>query len=217
MANKTVVEYTPSQRDAVCDYLHEQFGESENGFITHEINSEYVHTDVLRIDNEEGKVFGTFGMGVRKMRIPVPQLEDEQRAELVMYASPDMDKDGNSPVGKGSMQICSELTHLSKYPFENDTWLSAGHTINASKQFTDQFGFDFFFFYPAIYEPLELKSLGKINFLLAIPIYKAERDWMANHPGQNAEMRFMEAYLDWADESGSYAEVDVSREVIIPE
>ena len=93
MANKTVVEYTPSQRDAVCDYLHEHFGESENGFITHEINSEYVHTDVLRIDNEEGKVFGTFGMGARKMRIPVPQLEDEQRTELVMYASPDMDKD----------------------------------------------------------------------------------------------------------------------------
>ncbi len=115
------------------------------------------------------------------------------------------------------MQICSELTHLSKYPFANDTWLSAGHTINASKQFAAQFGFDFFFFYPAIYEPLELETLGRINFLLAIPIYKEERDWMVSHSGQNAEMRFMAAYLDWADENGSYAEVDVPREVIIPE
>ena len=40
---------------------------------------------------------------------------------------------------------------------------------------------------------------------------------MANHPGQNAEMRFIEAYLDWADESGSYAEVDVPREIILPD
>ncbi len=97
MANKTVVEYTSPQRDSVCDYLREQFGESENGFITHEINSEYVHTDVLRIDNEEGKVFVTFGLRARKMRIPVPQLKDEQRTELVMYSSPDMDKDDYSP------------------------------------------------------------------------------------------------------------------------
>lgn len=217
MSNKAVVEYTPSQRDSVCGYLYEQYGESENGFITHEINSEYIHTDVLRIDNEDGKVFATFGMGARKMSIPVPQLKDEQRTELVMYASPDMDKDQNASVGKGSMQICSELTYLSKYPFKNDTWLSGGHTINASQQFADQFGFDFFFFYPAFYEPLELKSLGTINFLLAIPIYKEERDWMANHPRQNAEMRFMEAYLDWSDVSGSYAEVDVPREIILPE
>ena len=217
MADKTVVEYTPEQSDAVCDYLHEHYGESQNGFITHELDSKYVHTDVLRIDNDNGKVFATFGMGARKMKIPVPQLKDQQRAELVMYASADMDKDGASPVGKGSMYVSSELTHLSKYPFENDTWLSAGHTINASKEFSDQFGFDYFFFFPAIYEPFELKPLGIINFLLAIPIYKKERDWMASHPGQNAEMRFMEAYLDWADENGSYAEVDVSREIILPE
>lgn len=217
MANKTVIEYTPEQSEAVCDYLHEQYGESKNGFITHEIHSEYVHTDVLRIDNEDGKVFATFGMGVREMKIPVPQLKDAQRTELVMYASSELDKDNKSSAGTESMRICAELTQLSKYPFRNDTWLSAGHTINASQQFTDQFGFDFFFFYPAIYEPLELKPLGKINFLLAIPIYKEERDWMANHPGQNAEMRFMEAYVDWAEGSGSYAEVNVPREVIIPE
>ena len=49
MAGKNVVEYTPAQREVVCDYLTEQCEEGESGFVSHEITSGYAHNVVMRI------------------------------------------------------------------------------------------------------------------------------------------------------------------------
>ena len=216
MADKTVIEYNADQQEEILDFINENFGEGKHGMICHELNSDYVHTDVQVIDKDNQTILATFGMGARKMRIPVPQLKELQRAELVMFATADLNKEaGLAGMGR-SMKAAAELQKISKYPFANDVWIGPGHTINASDGFAAEFGYDFFFFLNAADKPANVRGMSPVTFLQLIPIYKEERDWMASHPGTNAEQRVLDEYLDWAEEHDRWAEIDVPREVIIP-
>lgn len=166
---KLPVYYTPEQMDQVLEFINQSFGNGEEGLVGHEIESEYVHTDVAVVTTDEGcRCFATFGMGAREMNSPFPNLA---RAELVMFATEDM-----KVTGEEALVIASELQGMSKLPFENDTWLGPGHTVPASSRFCDTFGFDAFAL--DVIAASDFQDLGKVLFLAAIPIYNGERKTM---------------------------------------
>ena len=166
---KLPVYYTPEQMEQTQNFICETFGGEADGMIAHEITSEYVHTDTQIIAPEgENRLFVTFGMGAREMNAPYPGL---RRAELLMCASKDFDI-----YSKESMTIAAELVSLSKFPFRKNTWLHHGHTASASDAFREAFGFDAFAF--ICVEFAEIDGIGEVDFLLAIPIYKEEREWI---------------------------------------
>ena len=185
---KNPTYYTEEQMDEVLEFIQKCFGNGEECLVGHEIESEYVHTDVGVVTANEGsRCFATFGMGARKMNSPIAHLA---RAELVMFASPEIEL-----TGKEALIIASELQYLSKIPFRNDTWLGPGHTVPASQYFHKTFGFDAFVL--DVVAASEFKEIGKVLFLMAIPIYQGEREKMMQESFVNVleqlETRFGDA------------------------
>lgn len=161
--------YNPVQMEQIQNFIYETFGGEEDGLVAHEITSEYVHTDTHVIAPEgDNRVFVTCGMGAGEMNAPHPSL---RRAELMMCASKDFDI-----YSEEAMTIVAELVSLSKFPFRKNTWLHHGHTIDASDAFLKTFGFDAFAFIGVDFA--EIDGIGEVAFLLAIPIYKEEREWI---------------------------------------
>jgi hypothetical protein len=148
------------------------------------------------------RTFVTFGMGARKMNTP----NNAKRCELVMSATSDIEIPS-----KESFIISNELTRISKFPFREDTWLGTGHTMDASEQFKEAFGYDFFAF-KKLSLSANLTGIDEnIDFLLLVPIYEAEREWcVKNHTL---------AFLDQLDDKYEGAEfnADFKREVFLPE
>lgn len=165
-----VIHYTPEQMEQVQDFISDTFGDGSEGFIGHEIESEYVHTDALIIATENNDLcFVTFGMGARKMITPFPEFS---RAELLIYTSGEM-----NPASEKAFVLISELQRLSKFPFKNNTWLFHGHIIDASDLFRKTFGFDAFALI-WVQEAEQIHGIGTMPFLQLIPIYKEERQWI---------------------------------------
>lgn len=197
---QTPIFYTPEQMEEILHFIRETFGEGGK-YNAHEVSSKYVHTDVAIIAPEgEGRTFVTFGMGARPMNSPFAEWE---RTELVMFAS-----DGLDLLTKEGIAVAQELTGLSKYPFREDTWFGPGHTIDASEAFRETFGYDsFLFFGPGI--DTHLTDVGNVKFLIAIPIYREEREWIMEHDS----FTFLEALLELPEEDLFCA--DVRRESLI--
>lgn len=166
---KRPIHYTLEQMEDVQNFIAETFGNGDEGLVGHEIESEYVHSDVAVVTTTEGsRCFATFGVGAREMNSPIADLA---RAELVMFASPEVELSGEK-----ALVIASELQWLSKLPFRNNTWLGPGHTVTTSDHFQKTFGFDAFAL--DVIACSEFRELGRILFLMAIPVYQKEREKM---------------------------------------
>ena len=212
MIDKTPVYYDFYGEDAmneVCGFLDEEFGgDGAGGMIAHELVSEYVHTDVGVYESEEGiRTFATFGMGARETNSP---LREFRRVELLLTAAP---KEEDEPEINTRI-LCSELQHLSKFPFKENTWFGPGHTVNASETFRETFGYSFFFFLQ-YHHSLEVKRVGEVRFLLAIPIYEDEREWIVSH--ENGSARFAKALIAGLRDDEPIGYADVERRHVIPE
>ena len=165
-----IICYTPEQVAQLQTYISETFGGGEDDLVGHEIESEYVHTDVQIIATKDNDLcFVTTGMGARKMISPCP---DFRRAELLMYTSKEI-----APTSKEAFIIVSELQRLSKFPFRNNTWLFHSHTLPASEPFRQTFGFDAFALI-WVETAEQIEGIGEIPFLQLIPIYADERQWI---------------------------------------
>lgn len=166
---KQVVQYTPGQAEALQTFIADVFGDGEISAIGHELNSIYVHTDVLAVTNEDGDTcFATCGMSARAAAAPVPLL---RHVELMLYTKKEVD----TTSVEGAV-IVGELQRLSKFPFQNHTFFGPWHTIAASDLFVKTFGFEAFAFLP--FEVAEIEGIGNIMFLLAVPVYGNEREKM---------------------------------------
>ena len=198
MKNKIPVYYTDGQMAHVMDGITRLFGKGEESMIRHEIESEYVHTDVMTVEPKgEHKVYATVGMGARAMDTPS---ERPAHIELVMLASPDFGGDTHS-----KMVIGGELCALSKFPFKNDTWFGVGHTINASDYFKKEFGYDAFIFVD-LSESVSVEDVGEVSYLSLLPIYKDEHKYIM----QNSYDVFIEWLYDNYGDAAFY--VDSKRE-----
>lgn len=135
--DKQPIWYTEEQENEIQAFIQLNFGESN--FVSHELESEYVHTDTALIAPDgQSRTFVTFGMGARPMHSPT----QVKRIELAISASPAVDVHS-----KDAFLLAGEVTHISKYPFREDTWLGEGHTINASEDFKERFGYAYFAFW----------------------------------------------------------------------
>ncbi len=107
--------YTPEQLIEIQNYIATNFGSNESDYIAHEIDSEYIHTDISIIDNQADlKVFASIGMGAGEMNSPIDSF---QNIELMGFASEKLDIKSEE-----SLILASELTRLTKFPFSENTW-----------------------------------------------------------------------------------------------
>ncbi len=208
MTDKKPVLYDEIQLREIQDHIDLHWGESKNGgMICRETVSEYVRTDVQMLGGEgEEKAFVTFGAGARKTRSPLPAFG---RVEYVMYASKGLSA-GRAPLA------AAELQSLGKYPFRNDTWFGPGHTVKASGAFSKEFGYRYFLFIETC-QAARLSRIGEVNFLVAVPVYEEERDWMASR--EDGSWRFLAACFGEVENKrlDDFTNIDVPRALILPE
>lgn len=175
MNNRAIMNYEYSTEFE--NFITDNIGKIEN--IIHEIVSEYVHTDVAIVHDEEETTFVTFGVGAREMDAPEGMYK---KIEMAMSASKDTLTD------KQTLLIANELVKISKFPFRNKTWLGPFHTINASEEFSKEFGFQYFLF----------DVLGEyensVVVLKCIPIYEDEYTAICSTPSGSID--FLEKYYD---------------------
>ena len=212
--NRAPVFYNDVQEKEIRQFIQDQWGSEDNGFICHELVSEFVHTAIQAIGRiNEGKVLITFGVGAREMNSPFSAFN---RIELVLYASNGF----NTYVDQGNVDryltAAAELQSLSKYPFRNDTWFGPGHTVCASDAFSQEFSYSYFLFVEHV-ESACLSGIGTVHFLVGIPVYEEEQDWIVNN--ENGSGRFIKEYLDEFKRNDNVENaflIDVPRPVIIP-
>ena len=199
--------YTPEQIDSVMDFIEEKFGgggkRERRGQVSHEITSEYIHTDVAITRNKDYQHFVTCGMGVREMSNWMIMAEEElKRLELFFILSRKYKLSE-----KDKLILCGELTHITKYPFKNNTFFGPGHTIDASKEFKERFGYSYFLFFLPV-EKMCVENIGDVHFIPLIPIYEEEREWMV----KNNSFEWLYAM----DNLGTAILIDKKREMFIP-
>ncbi len=176
--------YTPEQLKEIQTYIATNLGSNETDYIVHEMESKYVHTDVLIIDNQSDlKVFASIGMGAKEMNSPTDSF---QNIELMGFASEKLDIKSEE-----SLIIASELTRLTKFPFSENTWFGPGHTVNASEEFHKVFGYEYFLFTYSGFS-LEVSDIGNINYLTLIPLYENERNYIV----ENGDTEFLSILLE---------------------
>lgn len=200
--NKLPLMYDEIQSDEIQNFINENFGDG-NGYIAHEIESEYVHTDSMLIAPDGcSRTFVTFGMGAREMSSPT----DFKRTELVMSASKEMEV-----MSEKGFIISGELAGLSKFPFSENTWFGPGHTIGASKKFKEAFGYGIFAF-KNLWLKTRLSNIDEdIHFLSLVPIHEEERQWCMDN---NTNVFLDKLYDEYGDDIFN---VDFKRDVFIPE
>ena len=205
--NEILHEYSSEQMDTVMDFIEEKFGKGErtgDGWVVHELTSEYIHTDVVITENDDYQHFVTCGMGVREMPNCKVFIDKAfKRIELFLVGSKER---AFTDYEKGI--LAGELCRITKYPFRSGNFVGPGHTIDASEEFKKLFGYDYFLFYGP-FEELNVDELGEIYFLTLIPIYEEEREWMVN----NNSFAWLFAFFNSEDWD---LVVDKEREVFIP-
>lgn len=175
--------YTPEQLTEIQTYIADNFGSNETDYIAHEMESKYVHTDVLIVDNlADLKVFASIGMGSKEMNSPIDSF---QNIEIMGFASEKLDIKSEE-----SLIIAGELTRLTKFPFSENTWFGPGHTVNVSEEFHKVFGYDYFLFTYSGFS-LEVSDIGNINYLTLIPLYENERNYIV----ENGDTEFLQKLL----------------------
>lgn len=179
---KPIANYTPEQMEEIIEFIAKNY--EGGGYIAHETESDYVHTDVYIAEDEENGMrdFITFGMGAALMDVPIDApLWVYERIELAMHTSL------NSGVtSREGSEALSFLVNLSKYPFRNNTWFGPGHTVDVPKSFADTFGYDFVLLEPTslVFSPSDIakdNDVDEVKFLEVIPIYADEREWIVKN------------------------------------
>jgi hypothetical protein len=194
MNNKAIIDYEYSNEFE--GFIEDNIGKIEN--IVHEIVSEYVHSDVAIVHDEDETTFVTFGVGAREMNAPEGMYK---RFEISMSASKDTLTD------KQTFLIANELIKISKFPFRNNTWLGPFHTINASEEFSKEFGFKYF-----IFDVLSEYD-NSVVILKCIPIYESEYEAVCST--QTGSIDFLEKYYDkFILDDNVFGRVNVHRKQI---
>lgn len=176
--------YTPEQLMEIENYIATNFGSNATDYVAHEIESKYVHTDILIIDNPKDlKVITSIGMGARRMDAPNDSFKN---IEIMGFTSKKL-----KLKSKEELLLANEIIRLTKLPFSNNTWFGPGHTVNASRKFQEAFGYDYFLLAYSGFS-VEISDIGNINFLTLIPLYENERNFIV----ENGDTEYLEKLLD---------------------
>lgn len=205
--NKLPIYYEENTQQLVEDFINSNFGNSGDGQISHEIVSEYVHSDVHAFSSNKSpgnNVYVTCGMGAREQNSP---LNEYKRIEFVMVS-------GSGT--KNDMTIINQLIFLTKFPFENNTWLGAWHTIDALDDFKNKFGYSAFLILPEILGQIDVPEFtNNIKFLGIVPIYKNECEALVRcDESRNKFLQVIESNL--CKRGFEFLKVDSRRENLFP-
>lgn len=190
--------YTDDDREELLTIIENSFG--EHSTILHEIVFDYLHIDVVVIPPTQElnfyKLF-TIGMGSKKMNTS-PQLE---RAELAVFISPKYDFSIND-IKKH--WIVNFLKTVARFPFNQNTWLGEGHTVDLSKVGNfGNFSGALLLSLQSEEEAIVLDSNKSINFYLTVPIFYEEMKYK--------NMKSYDELLDLFDSNGITPVVNFNR------
>ncbi len=200
--NKFPILYEEGTRELVEEFIFDHFESLDDGMICHEMESEYVHSDVYNFSSgfvEGSRLYVTCGMGARSQNSLRPGYD---HIELMMFGSENL---------KNDIDVINQLVNLSKYPFRNSSWLGPFHTINVTEKIKEKFGFSYLWFLPEFAE-LEVTDgfeTYTVKFLPLAPLYEDERDVLARMDESSEELR--NKLLEALQENVSMFHIDVSR------
>lgn len=189
--------YTEKESAQIETALEESFGAIQK--IYHEIVSDDVHLDIATVaetaDMPFQKLF-TIGMGAKKMHVPAGiSKKDFERAELALFLTEPTNEDWPFTM----------LKTVARMPFEQNTWVGHGHTVDLGNDLIEGYGFRGVLLLSLHGNECELKITGgkKINYYLIIPLYPEEL--------QYAQLHGTNALMDRFDENGITPVFDVNR------
>ena len=204
---KTPITYTQHAIESLEQFMADTFNHAAAtaGPVFHEMESDYVHSDVYTYCPAPGTyALITGGMGARAMEVPFPSIP--AHCELVMYLS---DSEVlHSPTG---LAVANQLMSASKYPFREEQWFGNAHTIDTAAIFYDTFGYDYVAFWDRGIVWTNPDTGDKVHFFYLVPLYEEERDWCVYH---HALALMEELYNRYGD---AIFRADFKREVCIPD
>jgi hypothetical protein len=158
-------------------HIEKHFGPYRNVF--HEIESPDIHVDIAVIEPSPQRNYYTLitmGMGARKMKTP-PDLEDMDRAEIMVCLPPDWDLDKLND--ERWYWPVRWLKILARLPINEDAWLGWGHTIPNGEPFADNTRLSAILLlnpgaFGAEAAYCRLPNGERVNFYQMIPLYEEE-------------------------------------------
>lgn len=159
--------YTEKERKAVLNYILQQFSTEKS--VVNILNDDEHSISVVKITENGFNTYVTIGAGAYKMN---SKLRHKQRCELVMCSTDQITDEQEKYIVdqlRASIYCCIEKgEHL--YEFHTIDWC-------VSDEDPDCFDYKFFLFLRAA-EPYQT-SAKTVNFLVMLPLYKDERNWIA--------------------------------------
>jgi len=127
--------YFDNHQEAIADHL-DQFYESQEITVFHEMVSPDIHLDVYFIDSEKHSfnILLTSGMSLLEMTVPdaVENVELYKFAELMILLPKSIEFSKTFPSDSENDWILEMIKETARFPHHYDTWLSIGHTLQAT-------------------------------------------------------------------------------------
>ncbi len=189
-------EFTPATGteniEAISDHIEQHIGKIDSVF--HEIVSDIVHIDVHWVQPTDKFPFHTLvtsGMSDKPMNVP-EGLEQHKYAELCILLPANWAVDGTN------YQLMEEafkdernywpvrwLKTIARFPHENDTWMSNGHTIpngENADSYADNTKLGCMVLFPSLslgknFFELKIDEEKTIKFYCLYPLYKEEMEY----------------------------------------
>lgn len=178
-------EYDEADIEVLENFIDETFGEFDG--ILEEEGAEEGDIEICVIPPDEGREFYTLvtvGMGAFEMDIP-EELEEYQleRAELIICLPPDWKIFSMEDRWQWPIRL---LKNLARLPFEEDTWIGWGHTIDNGQSFddsTEQCGS--MLIKPVLFGEGEMVCVlpdgRRVNFYHVLTLYREEMEYKMEH------------------------------------
>ena len=184
----------------IAPHIKKHFG--PDGFVFHEKKSTTVHLDVHVVNPSPSRPFYTLlTSGMSDLPMAVPEgLESLARIELCLCLPPEwpLKLDEQSWKEPQFFWPISALKRAAKYPHENKTWLSWGHTVPYTKAMDPDGRFTGLLFvgpgtFPDGASELMSGDGEPITYLAVIPLLQSELDFVHAQGGDALDEKLIEA------------------------
>lgn len=196
-----------------------RFYEEKEITVFHEFLSLDFHLDALFINSKKHKfnIAITSGMSLLEMNVPesVENREEYAFAELMILLPKDIEFSQVHTGKEKNDWIISMLKETARIPHHNNTWLSIGHSVQATydlEPYSDETKFAGCAVLPSVTfdeDFTEFHSNGrKINIYSLFPLYKNELEYKI----ENGFQRFMDILI----KANAREIIDLNRKNLIP-
>lgn len=195
-------------------FIRTNIGEFETVF--HEVVSRTIHVDVYRVEPTKEHNFITLvtgGMSAIPMNTP-RQFRKFRFAELMISLPADWNLDKKSFQDESNYWPIRMLKALARFPYENHTWLSIGHSVpngDPPAPFSPNTGFtDVMLFPSAVFTgrawSCRVGAFKEVYYYSALPLYPSELQYKLD--------RGSDALMELFDEHDVSEVVDITREPV---